>query len=175
MLAAWSATGTSDAAIPAAATTIASTTMGGRLMPESPDPQRIQLSRRKGWRKPEGAIVVARPSRWGNPFKVTECIEAGFAADTPAARRVCVGAFRDWLNGNRWADGCGPAADKRLADYLASIPDLRGHDLACWCPLSEPCHADVLLELANAEPLTSSETAAVCGALDTPGDPEGDA
>jgi hypothetical protein len=26
---------------------------------------------------------------------------------------------------------------------------LRGHDLACWCPLDKPCHADVLLRLAN--------------------------
>jgi hypothetical protein len=30
--------------------------------------------------------------------------------------------------------------------------DLAGHDLACWCPLDQPCHADVLLELANADP-----------------------
>ncbi len=29
---------------------------------------------------------------------------------------------------------------------------LRGKDLACWCPLDQPCHADVLLELANASP-----------------------
>ena len=29
------------------------------------------------------------------------------------------------------------------------VADLRGHDLACWCPLDQPCHADVLLELAN--------------------------
>lgn len=27
--------------------------------------------------------------------------------------------------------------------------ELEGRDLACWCPLSEPCHADVLLDLAN--------------------------
>jgi hypothetical protein len=29
--------------------------------------------------------------------------------------------------------------------------DLAGYDLACWCPLDQPCHADVLLELANAD------------------------
>jgi hypothetical protein len=33
-------------------------------------PERIQLRRTKGWRKPEGAIVVSRPSKWGNPFRV---------------------------------------------------------------------------------------------------------
>jgi hypothetical protein len=27
--------------------------------------------------------------------------------------------------------------------------DLAGKDLACWCPITEPCHADVLLEIAN--------------------------
>lgn len=113
------------------------------------EPKRIQLRRTKGWRKPEGAVVVARPSRWGNPFRTVDCIEAGFAYGEDDARLICVAAFRDWLNGNRWADGSGPAADKRHADYLASIPELRGHDLACWCPPDAPCHADVLLELAN--------------------------
>jgi len=35
-------------------------------------------------------------------------------------------------------------------ELLAALPELRGKDLVCWCsPL--PCHADVLLELANAE------------------------
>lgn len=118
-------------------------------MGERAGPRRIQLRRTKGYRKPGGAIVVARPSRWGNPFRVKDCIEAGYAQDDEQARAVCVGAFRDWINGNRWADGSGNAADQRHADYLAAIPTLRGHDLACWCPLDQPCHADVLLEVAN--------------------------
>lgn len=116
------------------------------------DPKRIQLRRTKGWRKPKGVIVVARPSKWGNPFKVEDCIEAGFADTVEQAREVCVGAFRDWLNGNRWADGSGPDADHRYAAYVAALPELAGHDLACWCPLDQPCHADVLLELANRGP-----------------------
>jgi hypothetical protein len=35
------------------------------------------------------------------------------------------------------------------------VAELAGHDLACWCPLQDaqgsrvPCHADVLLEIAN--------------------------
>ncbi len=117
-----------------------------------PSPRRIQLRRTKGWRKPEGAIVVARPTRWGNPFTVADCIEAGFAISEAQARVVVVHAFTDWLRGNRWADGSGPAADKRYATYVASLPDLRGRDLACWCPLDQPCHADVLLALANEAP-----------------------
>jgi len=125
-------------------------------MDETRPPKRIQLRRTKGWRKPEGAIVVARPSRWGNPFKVADCIEAGFAMCESDARRVCVDAFRSWLNGDRWADGSGAAADQRHASYLAALPELRGHDLACWCPLDGvPCHADVLLELANPPSETS--------------------
>ena len=33
-------------------------------------PERIHLRRAKGWRKPESAITVARPSSWGNPFRL---------------------------------------------------------------------------------------------------------
>jgi hypothetical protein len=32
------------------------------------------------------------------------------------------------------------------------VHELRGKNLACWCKPGEPCHADVLLELANSEP-----------------------
>ena len=90
---------------------------------------RIQLRRTAGWRKPAGAIVVGRPTRWGNPFRP--------GIDGDAAR--CVAAYRRAL----------------LAGELAvTVADVRrqlaGHDLACWCPPERPCHADVLLELANA-------------------------
>lgn len=110
-------------------------------------PERIR--RTKGWRKPEGAVVVSRPSKWGNPFTVKACIESGFAMCESDARRVCVDAFRDWLTGDDWAAGSGLAWEMRLASYKAAIPELAGRDLACWCPLDQPCHADVLLELAN--------------------------
>ena len=114
------------------------------------EPTRIRLSRAKGWRKPENCVVVSRPSKFGNPFTVKSCIEAGFADDVPQARRVCTDAFRDWLSGDDWAAGSGPAWEQRLRDYLAALPELRGKDLACWCPLDGPCHADVLLALVNA-------------------------
>ena len=86
-------------------------------------PARIQLRRTKGWRKPEGAVVVSRPSRWGNPFPI--------GPDRSAAEAVA--RYREWI---------APRADEVRAE-------LRGRDLCCWCPLDRACHADVLLELAN--------------------------
>ena len=93
-------------------------------------PQRIQLKRRKGWRKPDGAITVSRPSRWGNPHAITE--------HTPEAHRSSVEAYRaDLLAG-------------RLAVTVDDVRrELAGRDLACWCRADLPCHADVLLEVAN--------------------------
>lgn len=90
-------------------------------------PQRVRLSRAKGWRKPVGAVVVARPSRWGNPFAVGD-------PGVPD-RETAVARHRAWA-----------ATDP---PELAEVETLRGRDLACWCPLDGPCHADVLIELAN--------------------------
>jgi hypothetical protein len=118
-------------------------------------PKRIQLRRTAGWRKPEGAIVVSRPSKWGNPFHVTKCwrVECGndpfrwcvvhgettehmFSSPGElAARQFAVDCFAMWLS-----------VAPRL--WLAAS-ELAGRDLACWCPLDGPCHADVLLEVAN--------------------------
>ncbi len=89
-------------------------------------PERVQLRRSIGWRKPEDAIVVARPSRWGNPYRIGEGL----------SRAEAVELYRQHL-----------ARSPRLMAEAGTV--LRGHDLACWCPLSEPCHADVLLRLVN--------------------------
>ena len=91
-------------------------------------PRRVQVQRSKGWRKPAGTVVVARPSRWGNPFRV------GVDGD----RRECVGRYRAALLG-----GSLPYTPADVRRQLA------GHHLACWCPPGEPCHADVLLAVAN--------------------------
>lgn len=109
-------------------------------------PQRIQMKRVRGWRKPEGVVYVGRPTKWGNPFSVAACIDTGFAETVAEARPVCVFEFRSWLtnSGIGWAAG-----EMRRAWMLEHLDDLRGRDLACWCPLDQPCHADVLLELAN--------------------------
>lgn len=96
-------------------------------------PERIQLQRTKGWRKPEGAVVVARPTRWGNPFTI-----AAYGSRARAVQR-----FEEWLT---------RGTDLDAQEYRVRIPELAGQALACWCSLDEPCHADVLLKLANPTP-----------------------
>jgi hypothetical protein len=117
----------------------------------SDTPNRIQRKRAKGWRMPENTVSVTRPGPLGNPFLVRECREAfGYSDDT--CRKQCVRAFRGWLSQDwrEWWDS--KESEERRAVVLARLPELRGKDLACWCALDQPCHADVLLELANAEP-----------------------
>lgn len=62
-------------------------------------PKRIRLSRQKGYRKPEGCIVVARPSRWGNPFTIASAWENGFTEGMTAAeaRAFVAACFESWL------------------------------------------------------------------------------
>lgn len=91
-------------------------------------PKRIQRRRVKGWRMPAGAVIVTRPTRWGNPFKVT----------AERSRREAVVAYSIWI---------GMPDQQELRNAIKS--DLRGHDLVCWCRLNEPCHADVLMRIAN--------------------------
>ena len=91
-------------------------------------PKRIQLSRKKGWRLPPNTVVVSRPSKWGNPVKVGDpCYPT---------RATAVGWYREHITPNSLMGKDAKA-------------ELRGKNLACWCPLGQPCHADVLLELAN--------------------------
>ncbi|MGQ9368962.1 DUF4326 domain-containing protein [Azospirillum sp. ST 5-10] len=108
-------------------------------------PQRIQLSRAKGWRMPPGAVKVDRTTKWGNPFPAD--------GDQAAA----VDRYRRWLAGTlpdeEFAAHAGRVRVRAAADreaVLAALPELRGRDLACWCKPGTPCHVDVLLELANA-------------------------
>jgi hypothetical protein len=107
-------------------------------------PVRIQRKRTKGWKMPEGAVYVGRPTKWGNPFIVSSL--------------GAMNAYRDYTNNvDLWTEW--PCVDSETAvrayrEMVAPYRDLsklRGKDLACWCPLDQPCHADVLLELANQE------------------------
>lgn len=106
-------------------------------------PQRIQLSRKKGWRMPDNTLSVARPGRFGNPFKIGISVCSGtrlnFTSKSIRTRADAVEAFRHMLT---FSERHYPSADE--------IASLRGKNLACWCPLDQPCHADVLLEIANA-------------------------
>lgn len=113
-------------------------------------PQRIQLSRRNGWRKPPGAVNCARPSKWGNPFTPADCREAGFTGTDDEIKQRCVDAFRVWI-GPHWRENWdGPESEARRKAILESLGELRGKDLCCWCKPTDACHCDVLLELANA-------------------------
>lgn len=103
--------------------------------------KRIQRQRTKGWKMPEGAVYVGRPTKWGNPNRVGEY--SWWLNREIESREEAVRLFR--LAGP-WATGANRGS-------LAAVEELRGKDLVCWCPLDEPCHADVLLEWANEEAL----------------------
>lgn len=120
------------------------------------EPKRIQLKRAKGWRKPEGAIVVARPSRWGNPFKVGFNYRWADGQHCPFPRPAktvegdweqlerCVSIRQAVLWYEAWITKMVPSLAEDARTYL------RGHDLGCWCPAESPwCHADVLLAISN--------------------------
>lgn len=120
-------------------------------------PVRVQLSRKKGWKMPENTVKVSRPSKWGNLYKVVECgrwMDDGspafagrhdwevnyplFRSKTEAAQRA-VNCFVECL-------------DSDLPGWKTmrnNLHELRGKNLACWCRLDQPCHADVLLARAN--------------------------
>lgn len=104
--------------------------------------KRIQRQRTRGWRMPEGAVYVGRRSRWGSPFHVGQPFSRHLIRRYPwldgrlMSRADTVVWFQSWLR-------------YRLAWDAEFTEPLRGKDLVCWCPLDQPCHADVLLELAN--------------------------
>ncbi len=91
------------------------------------------LNRRETRIIPPGAIYVGRPTKWGNPFLMNDpLLPAGLSKE--GKRNAVVREYRRWI--------------ETQPELMASLPELHGHDLVCWCaPL--PCHADVLLELAN--------------------------
>lgn len=91
-------------------------------------PIRVQLSRKKGWRMPPNTVKVSRPSKWGNPYRVDQW-----------GQQQAVTMFRDYLKHWMW----------KASENALCLQELRGKNLACWCKPGQPCHADVLLELAN--------------------------
>lgn len=105
-------------------------------------PQRIRLSRAKGWRLPEGAVNIARPGKLGNPFIVGK----------HGTRAECAAKYlqlaRGFLTLSEEID-----VDLQVKAHRAihrALPDLKGKDVACWCALDGgACHGDVLLALAN--------------------------
>ncbi len=114
------------------------------------EPSRIQRQRIKGWRLPANTVIVDRSSRFGNPFTAAGCREAGYEGTDEAIAHRCVEAFRTWL-GPYWRNNWDSEESLRKRQFILDhLGDLRGKNLACWCKPDMPCHADVLLELANA-------------------------
>jgi hypothetical protein len=98
--------------------------------------KRIQRQRTKGWRLPADAVYVGRPTKWGNPWQK----EPG-ALSAQGAVDAYVRSIQQSDAGGRFHHGCPTSV--AIREHLA------GKDLACWCPLDQPCHADVLLRIAN--------------------------
>lgn len=106
---------------------------------------------------------VDRTTRWGNPWRVerVECHDGGLCWGTTVpnvlGNRVTAHEHRDT---QRDATEAAVTAFRHAILWPVSpqpeVPDiddirreLAGRDLACWCPLDQACHADVLLEPAN--------------------------
>jgi hypothetical protein len=115
-----------------------------QVMENDRSPRRVQMRRTAGWRKPDGVVYVGRPTAWGNPFRVGGRAHGALDPATAVAR------YRDALLDGTLRTREGEALIDRL-------PTLRGRDLACWCDLDKPCHADVLLELANHSSFASGD------------------
>lgn len=106
-------------------------------------PERIRLSRARGWRLPEGAVNVARPGKLGNLWIVGT---DGTRLQCAAMYAICARGFIDL--GGRIAPDDQLALWKRLQPR--ALAPLRGRDIACWCALDGgPCHGDIVLHLAN--------------------------
>lgn len=124
-----------------------------KCCPDCRHHKRIQRKRTAGWRMPKGAIYVGRPTKWGNPFRPAMVINR-IAMKVQIVRIHChstahaVECYQKWLDGTPFLVGGHDLAPQppTLAEIRAA---LHGRDLVCWCPLDQPCHADVLLELAN--------------------------
>src|SRR5438094_7919701 len=97
-------------------------------------PKRIQRSRAKGWKMPANAIYVGRPTVWENPYVVGSELMNG---ETLTAEKA-VALYEQHLADN--------FSERDIRHWL------HDKDLACWCALDEPCHADVLLRIANSQP-----------------------
>lgn len=135
----------------------------------SPTLYRVTRMRTPGWKMPANTVSVARPGRWGNPFKVGGCVTLNGPTVTIWNAEQAVALYRAWLLLN--------------PGLLLAVPaQLRGKNLACYCPQfvcaeercgtvitlhgwvgaccprcggpmrKVACHADVLMEIANATP-----------------------
>lgn len=103
-------------------------------------PIRVQLQRRPGWRIPPNTVIVDRRTKFGNPCRVG--LFRGYTAAD--AVRDFEKYVTDDLTVRSFQNAYGkPPSIETIRAELA------GKNLACWCPLDQPCHADMLLKIAN--------------------------
>ena len=110
-------------------------------------PQRIQRKRTKGWRMPEGAVYVGRPSKWGNPYDWRQYPR--LVQWDGEVERVPEVTLKRWAVVDFKSVCVHEIGSFQYPSRDVIRRKLGGLDLACWCPLDQPCHADVLLEVAN--------------------------
>lgn len=119
-------------------------------------PKRIQLKRTKGWRMPPNTVKVDRSTQWGNPHKT---IWLGVCWGISTSNGDGVPSIYALPHMRKPSDKQAVSEISvffhetdlmyRLLDEPDFLEPLRGKNLACWCKEREPCHADILLELAN--------------------------
>ena len=88
---------------------------------------------------PSDTIIVTRPSKWGNPYKVGEKYISNKGLIEIKTAQQAVNMYKQSVLG---IYEC-PVNKKQIKK------ELKGKNLACFCPLDTPCHADFLLEIAN--------------------------
>lgn len=122
-------------------------------------PQRLQRKRTPGWRAPEGAKYVGRPSKWANLWRIVPVRDNSFPfGDAADVIHVDTGASLGRFDRISRGPGMGApywachAFRRDLTEELIEEArrELAGHDLLCWCRLDQPyCHADIWIELSN--------------------------
>lgn len=107
-------------------------------------PKRIQRKRVKGYRMPPNTVSITRPGKWGNPFKVGESQwnpkQGRSGLIRPLTIDECLELYRAYV------ESCMNNPDSWM---VKEIQEIRGKNLACFCKEGEPCHGDILLEIAN--------------------------
>lgn len=127
------------------------------------NPIRVKRERNKGWRIPPNTVYVGSGSKWGNPFKVEfkngywivvakenkERVVLLKTKDKNEALDFSLKSYQYWLMPYTHKDGDIDVFFHSVAIYHEILHELKGKNLACWCPLDQKCHADILLKLAN--------------------------
>lgn len=127
-------------------------------------PVRVKRERKGGWKMPQNTVYVGRGTKWGNPFKVVEVAGNEWhvvakendtwhvllkTTNHDEALNFSLKSYQYWLMPYTHKGGDIEKFYQSTAVYESIVLELKGKNLACWCPLDQKCHADILLRLAN--------------------------